>query len=78
MKALVAGVDEYRWVDDDGVIQSASKGETIDVSEKEFERAQKMSEDGALEHPALAKPGSKDAKAALADDEPADEPAPSE
>lgn len=68
MKAVVTGVDNYRWVDDDGLIQEAAKGAEIDVSEKEFERAQKMSADGALEQPALAKPGSAEAKAALADD----------
>lgn len=69
MKAVVTGVDNYRWVDEDGLIQEAAKGAEIDVSEKEFERAQKMSADGALDKPALAKPGSKEAKAAAADDD---------
>lgn len=67
MKAIVAGVDSYRWVDEDGVIQEADQGSEIDVSEKEFARAQKMSEGGVLEHPALVKPGSREHKAFKSD-----------
>jgi len=56
MKAVVVGVDTYVWVED-GETRTAEKGETIEVSEAEFNRIEG----------ALAKPGSKDAKAATAD-----------
>ncbi len=52
MKAIVTGVDDYRWVDADGNIQSAERGSTIDVDEKEFARIE-----GALSKPADAKAG---------------------
>lgn len=60
MKAVVTGVDRYRWTDDDGGTHSARKGEEIDVSDAEFKRGEEMG--------ALAKPRSKDAKAAQADE----------
>lgn len=52
MKAVVTGVDDYRWVDEDGNIQSASRGDTIDVSDKEFKRIE-----DALSKPADATAG---------------------
>ena len=58
LKAVVVGVDTYRWVDENGDIQSADRGEEVFVSAKEFERIEG----------ALSKPGSKDAKAASADE----------
>lgn len=39
VKATVSGVDVYRWVDDDGVIQEAYRGDTIEVTEKELGRS---------------------------------------
>ncbi len=85
MKAVVTGVDLYRWVDADGTVQEAERGDTIEVSEAEFARADRMSSykerDGTLkvvlDPPALVKAGTKAAKAAAADEAAAsgDEPA---
>lgn len=58
-KAAVTGVDTYRWVDDDGNVQSAERGDGIDVSDKEFERGVGLG--------ALSKPGTVEAKEAKAD-----------
>lgn len=55
--AVVVGVDTYAWVDEDGNRQTADRGEKITVSADEFARI-----DGAL-----AKAGSKQAKAVTGD-----------
>jgi len=57
VKAVVVGVDTYRWVDENGAIREAQRGEEIQVSQEEFDRG------GA----ALEKAGSKRAKAAAGD-----------
>jgi hypothetical protein len=46
MKAVVTGVDTYRWVDAKGVTHSADRGDEIDVSSEEFARVP-----GALSKP---------------------------
>ncbi|RDI73308.1 hypothetical protein Gocc_2908 [Gaiella occulta] len=51
MRAVVSGVDTYRWVAD-GEIRSADRGDEIDVSADEFDRVEG----------ALSKPGSRDAQ----------------
>lgn len=38
VKATVTGVDTYRWVDADGAIQSADRGDEITVTERELDR----------------------------------------
>lgn len=52
MKAIVTGVDTYRWVDEDGNIQAAERGQEIDVSDDEFSRIE-----GALTKPSDAVAG---------------------
>lgn len=54
VKAVVL-FDRYRWLDDNDELQSAGKGDTIEVSADEFRRGKDLG--------ALAKPG-KDAEAA--------------
>lgn len=39
VKATVTGTDVYRWVDADGVIQEAYRGDEIEVSEAEYGRS---------------------------------------
>lgn len=39
VKATVTGTDLYRWVDADGVIQEAERGQEIEVSEAEYARS---------------------------------------
>lgn len=56
MKAVVTGVDVYRWYPSgtpgEGSVEEAERGDTIDVSEAEFKRVE-----GALSKPADAKAG---------------------
>lgn len=56
MKAVVTGVDVYRWYPSgtpgEGPVEEAVLGDEIDVSEAEFERVE-----GALSKPADAKAG---------------------
>lgn len=56
MKAVVTGVDVYRWYPSgtpgEGPVEEAALGDTIDVSETEFKRVE-----GALSKPADAKAG---------------------
>ena len=70
-KATVAGVDDYRWVED-GVILSAGRGEEIDVSAEELARGVEL---GALEAAGSKKPrGKSDEPTADADEPVADAP----
>lgn len=39
VKATVSGTDVYRWVDADGVIQEAYRGDEIEVTEAEYARS---------------------------------------
>jgi hypothetical protein len=55
LKAVVTGVDVYRWVED-GEIKEAVRGDEIEVTETEYKRSPG----------ALSKAGSKAAKAAKA------------
>ncbi|MBA2327333.1 MAG: hypothetical protein H0V95_11910 [Actinobacteria bacterium] len=77
MKAVVIGVDRYRWVDDNGIVQEASRGDEIDVSQAEFDRVTWENEDGETVR-ALEKPGSKAAKEATVEPNASDGETPDE
>lgn len=59
VKAVVTGVDTYRWVDADGTVCQAEKGDTIEISSDEFDRG--------VDLEALSKASTREAKDAAGD-----------